>query len=173
MPLNPEVEALLDLSFKKARLVGLAICYGAIASYLLVAFVAAFHSNAALLLQSLQGRPGVPWRHPLVIGLVILTVTQLAFLPTLKGLLMAKALRARHAAAAMPLAFSATAALCALLETVAIYGLVLAFAVGPATAPLCLLMMLIPPVAYPLLVPQREAWESMVEEIQSRVPREA
>lgn len=169
MPLEPEVQALLEISFKKARLVGLAICYGAIASYLLVCFLAVFHGDAALLLQSLQGRPGVPWHHPMVLVLMILTVTQLAFLPTLRGILMGKAMRASHVAMAMPLAFSSTVVLCALLETVAIYGLVLSFAVGPATAPLSLLMMLVPPVAYPLLVPQREAWQALAEAIQARI----
>lgn len=168
MILDPEVEGLLNLSFKKARLVGLALCYGAIASYLVVFFVAAFHGDAALLLRSLQGNPGVPWRHPLVLVLVILTITQLAFLPTLRGVLLAKAAQAKHVAAAMPQAFSATVILCALLETVAIYGLILGFAVGPATAPLSLLMMLMPPVAYPLLIPQREAWQSLAAGIQSR-----
>jgi|GEM_PF-4165703 len=167
MPLDPEVEALLDLSYRKARIAGLAICYGAVASYLVVCFVAVFRSDAFLLLQSLQGKPGVPWHHPLVLGLMILTVTQLAFLPTLRGVLMGKAARANQAAA-MPLAFSATVVLCALLETVAIYGLVLCFAMGPAAAPLSLLMMLIPPVAYPLLVPQRDAWQSLAEGIQAR-----
>jgi len=171
MPLDPEVEALLNLSFKKARLVGLAVCYGAIATYLLVVFVAAFQGDAALLLRSLQGQPGVPWRNPLVLGLIILAVTQMAFLPTLRDILMGKARRAKHVAAAMPMAFSATVMLCALLETVAIYGLVLAFAVGPATAPLSLLMMLVPPLAYPLLIPQREAWQSLAEGFQSQSPR--
>lgn len=167
MPLAPDAQTLVDISYRKARLVGLAICYGAIASYLVVAFVAVFQSDPSLLFQSLQGRPGVPWRHPMVLALVLLSITQMAFLPTLRGLLLAKAQRAKHLAAALPQAFNATVVLCAILETVAIYGLVLGFVVGPAAAPLSLLMILLPPVAYPLLVPQREAWQALAEAVQN------
>ena len=51
----------------------------------------------------------------------------------------------------------------ALLEAVAVYGLVMGFVEGPGIAPLTLAMLLVPPVAYPFLVPGEAAWRQSLE----------
>lgn len=119
MPLpDPADETRFAEAFRRARILGLALCYGTILPYGLVWFLAAFQGDAARFREALGGA-----LHRLLNGHVVA---------------------------------------CALLEAVAVYGLVMGFVEGPGTAPLTLAMLLVPPVAYPFLVPGEAAWREAV-----------
>jgi hypothetical protein len=96
---------------------------------------------------------GVPWTNPLVAVLA-----GLGAMTPVPALLLRRILLARAAAITepMPRLLQERNALiipAALFESVGIYGLLLGFAVGPATAPLGLLLLLVPLAAIPFLLP--------------------
>lgn len=133
------------------RLQGFAMCYAAPVIYAVVYAVAVLHGRWDLLF---QGFGAVPWSNPLVLGLLAVSGTTLAAAFTVPRLLPLRRgladLRTRGT-----LAF-------ALLETVAIFGLVLGFLLGPPAASLVLVLLLVPAVFCPLLlVGEEQAREAL------------
>lgn len=164
MPLpNPSDEARFSEAFRRARILGLALCYGTVLPYGIVWFMAAFHGDAARLGEALGGAFPVPLDRPVVLALLALAAAELAAVPFVARFFAAQARRQADLDQTLQRLLNGHVVACALLEAVAVYGLVLGFAEGPGTAPLTLAMLLAPAVAYPFLVPGEAAWRETVE----------
>jgi len=127
------------------RIQAFAMCYAAPGIYAVVYGLAVLQGRWN---HFLQGFGAVPWANPLVLGLLAVSLTTLTaafsvprFLPQRRGL---AGLRTRGT-----LAF-------ALVETVAVFGLVLGFLLGPPAASLVLALLLVPSVFCPLLMVSEE-----------------
>lgn len=158
--LNPALEAELQRHGQLLRVLGLALCVGAPITYLVVLVMAAFHGDYHPLLGSWQA---VPFRNPLVPALLSAGLLALAGPKIIIGLFQSRIDSAPTFAAALELIRTGTLIACALLETLAIFGLVIGFVVGPDAGPLCLLMLLATPGAYAVLVPGLPVWRTSLE----------
>lgn len=123
------------------RLQAFAMCYAAPLVYAAIYGVAVLQGRWSLFL---QGFAAVPWTNPLVPALLVMALATLGaaflvprLLPLRPGL---PGLRTRST-----LTF-------ALIETVAIFGLVLGFLLGPGVATPVLALLLVPPAFCPLLL---------------------
>jgi hypothetical protein len=158
MPLNPEQEEGLQSALRLTRILAFALCYASIAIYV-----------ALYALQVLQGRwtaffqgfQVVPWRSPLVLALVVVSAGTIALAYALPGILLGVLQRSQPILKAL---HSCSLAVFALLESVAIYGLVLGFVAGPAVASLSLLLLLVPPLLCPLMMPSEAKWRDAFEQ---------
>lgn len=158
-PLNPDLVAELRKHVTTARTLGFALCFAAPAVYLFLLVQAALHGNRQPLF---AGFHGVPWGDLRIIILCSLGLAALAAGPMLSAGFWTRAnnaattdelfaqLRTGHIVHAM------------MLESVAVFGLVLGFAVGQKAAPLSLLMILATPVGYVLLVPGARSWMRLI-----------
>lgn len=163
MPLpDPADETRFAEAFRRARILGLALCYGTILPYGLVWFLAAFHGDAARFREALGGALPLPLDRPVVFLLLALAAAELAAAPLVARFFAAQARRQADLGRALHRLLNGHVVACALLEAVAVYGLVMGFVEGPGTAPLTLAMLLVPPVAYPFLVPGEAAWREAV-----------
>lgn len=160
---NPADETRFAEAFRRARVLGLALCYGTILPYGLVWFLAAFQGDAARLREALGGTFALPLDRPVVLILLALAAAELAATPLVARFFAAQARRQADLGSALQRLLNGHVVACALLEAVAVYGLVMGFVEGPGTAPLTLAMLLVPPVAYPFLVPGESAWRQAVE----------
>lgn len=164
MPLpNPADETRLAEAFRRARILGLALCYGTVLPYGTVWFLAAFQGDAARFGEALGGALPLPLDRPVVLALLALAAVELAAVPFVARFFAAQARRQGDLGGALHRLLNGHVVACALLEAVAVYGLVMGFAEGPGTAPLTLAMLLVPPVAYPFLVPGEAAWREALE----------
>lgn len=149
-PLNPELVAELRKHVMTARAMGFALCFGAPAVYLFLLIQIAFHGDYHPLL---GGFHAVPWGD---LRVIVLSMAGLALLAAGPFVVHQFWVRANGAATSQQLFASLRTGHiihCALLESVAIFGLGLGFIIGPAAGPVCLVMLLVPPVGYLLLVP--------------------
>lgn len=160
MPFTEAQEKELQTALRMTRILALAMCCGGPAAYLVVYGLAVLRGNWGLFL---QGFGHVPWSQPIVPALLAVSAMTLAGAFVLPGLL------GRAQAQQPPLAALRTrsAISYALLEAVAIYGLVLGFVAGPAVASLSLVLMLVPPTLGLTLLPGEAAWRKACE----RLPR--
>ncbi len=109
----------------------------------------------------LQGRPGAflaspasaPWGNPVLP--VLLALGLMTPVPALlvRHLLLRRAALAEDLMQRILLERNALIIPAAMFESVGIYGLVLGFVAGPATAPLSALLLLVPMAAIPFLLP--------------------
>lgn len=166
--LSPESEAVFQSFRRRAQILGIALCYGVLVPYLAIWAMVVFQGDLPTLMAALRGNPPVPWGHPVVQALALLAGSQVAGAFLLRSRFLAQAKAERTLPGALQRLTSGHVVLCALLEAVAIYGLVLAFVAGPGTAPLTLLLMAVPPMAYPLVVPGEEAWQAVADEVATR-----
>ncbi len=153
-PLDPSLVMELRKHVVLARLLGFALCFLAPAIYLLVLVLVVFHGDLRPLF---AGFHTVPWGD---LRIIVLSMTGLALVAAGPFLVHQFWVRAHAAATAEELFASLRTGHvihCALLESVAIFGLVIGFTVGPAAGPVCLVLLLVPPVGYPLLVPGARA----------------
>lgn len=156
MPFTEAQEKELQTALRVTRILAMAMCCGGPAAYLVVYGLAVLQGNWGLFL---QGFGHVPWSQPIVPALLAVSAMTLAGAFVLPGILAARqaqqpplaALRARSVIS------------CALLEAVAIYGLVLGFVAGPAVASLSLILMLVPPALSLALLPSEAAWREVCE----------
>ena len=158
-PLNPDLVAELRKHVLMARVIGFALCIGAPAVYLFLLIQTAFHGNYQPLVASFHG---VLWGDLWIIVLSSIGVAILAVGPLISAYYWAQANKATTAAEVFSHLRTGHIIHCALLESIAIFGLVLGFVVGQSAGPLCFLMILAPPVGYLLLVPGRQSWVRLV-----------
>lgn len=164
MPLpNPADETRFADAFRRARILGLALCYGTIVPYGLVWFLAVFNGDAARFGEALGGAYPLPLDRPVVLLLLALAAAELAAVPFVGRFFAAQARRQTDLGSALQRLLNGHVVACALLEAVAVYGLVMGFVEGPGAAPLTLAMLLVPPVAYPFLVAGETAWRQALE----------
>lgn len=151
MPLTEAQEKELQTALRVTRILALAMCCGGPAAYLVVYGLALLKGDWAAFF---QGLGGVPWSQPIVPALLAVSAMTLAGAFVLPGVLGAAQ------ANLPPLAALRTRSVVsyALLEAVAIYGLVLGFVIGPAVASLSLVLMLVPPALGLTLLPSEQAW---------------
>lgn len=156
MPLTEAQEKELQTALRVTRILALAMCCGGPAAYLVLYGFAVLKGDWAAFF---QGLGDVPWSQPLVPALLAVSAMTLAGAFVLPGIL------GTTQAQLPPLAALRTRSVIsyALLEAVAIYGLVLGFAVGPVMASLSLLLMLVPPALGLVLMPSEQAWREACE----------
>ncbi|MBK8725162.1 MAG: hypothetical protein IPL96_03655 [Holophagaceae bacterium] len=94
-----------------------------------------------------------PWGNPILPGLCGLSVLLPVPAFVMRGVLMARAANAHDPVLRCGLERVAMIVTMALFESVAVYGLVLGFVLGPAAAPVSGLMFLVPLVLNPFLLP--------------------
>ena len=75
---DPVDETRFAEAFRRARLLGLALCYGTIIPYVVVWFLAAFNGDGALLKEALEGAYPLPLDRPVVLTLLALATAELA-----------------------------------------------------------------------------------------------
>lgn len=149
-PMDPALVSELRKHVALARLLGFSLCFLAPAVYLVLLVRLGFHGDHHPLL---AGFHSVPWGD---LRIIILSMAGLAILaagPFLVQQFWARANKAGTPAELFADLRTGHIVHCALLESVAIFGLALGFTVGPAAGPVCLAMLLTPPVGYLLLVP--------------------
>jgi F0F1-type ATP synthase membrane subunit c/vacuolar-type H+-ATPase subunit K len=154
MLLAGQQEKELQTALRSTRILALAMCCGGPASYIAVYGLTVLDGRWE---RFLQGLGSIPWQQPVVPALLAVSAMTLAGVFALPGLLG----RVRSAQASQPpLAVLRARSIIsyALLEAVAIYGLVLGFIVGPAAASLSLVLMLAPPVLGLTLMPSEPVW---------------
>lgn len=143
----------------RLRIIGLAICVGAPLTYL-----------GVLLLIALRGDPGphlagwrtIPASDPLVLVCLLLALQGLAAPTIVSGIFARKVSEAATFKEALNHVQIAHVVSCALLETLALLGLVLGF-LRPAAAPLSLGLILATPLAYGALVKGFDDWRAVLE----------
>lgn len=168
---SPESEALYTSFRRRAQVLGFALCYGVVVPYLAVWVMVAFQGDLPAALEALRGPSPMPWGQPVLQALILLATAQVVAAALLRGRFLAQARLEPTLQRALQRLTSGQVVLCALLEAVAIYGLVLAFVVGPGAAPLTLLLLAVPPMTYPLVVPGEAAWRTVADEVDGRPGR--
>ncbi len=156
--LSPDDQRQFLRAWTLTRLLAWALCFGAPLVY---ALVFAMTVLTGPLTQAF--RVGVPWTHPAVLGTACLSVGTLGAMFLLGPLFMNQLRRDPTLARAVAVSRQATVVSCALLESVAIFGLVAGMLAGPGAAPLALLLFLVPPAGYLILVPGPQAWLAVLE----------
>lgn len=158
-PLHPDLVAALRKHIQISRIIAFALCFGAPMMYLFLLVRITFHGDFGPML---AGFHGVPWGDLRVIVLCSLSVATLAGAPLISAMFWGRANRATTTGELLGKLRTGHIILCALLESVAIYGLVLGFLIGPGAGPLCLLMILVPPLGYLLLIPGSRSWMRLI-----------
>jgi len=158
MSLTEPQEKELQAALRVTRIIALAICLGGPVIYILVYGMVVLKGQWSLFL---QGFKQVPWGKPLVLALLALSATTLAGAFRLPRTLATGQPQQQFP----PLIALRTGSIiaCALVEAVAINGLVLGFVLGPALASLSLILMLVPPCYCLLNLPQEAAWRDSCE----------
>jgi hypothetical protein len=156
--LSPDDRLQFQRAWTLTRLLAWALCFGAPLVYALVFAMTVLKGP---LDQAL--RLGMPWHHPAVLGTAFLSVGTLGAAFLLNPLFLNQLRREPTLARAVALSRQATVVSCALLESVAIFGLVAGMLAGPGAAPLALLLFLVPPAGYLILVPGPQAWLAVLE----------
>ena len=141
------------------RILAFAMCYGGPAVCALVYAVAVLEGRWGLFL---QGPGTVPWQNPLVLGLLAASAITLAGAFVLPGVLTLNPQRNNLP----PLTVLRTRCIVgfAMLEAVAIYGLVLGFVLGTAVATLTLALLLVPPILCPFVLPGETQWREWCDD---------
>lgn len=152
MTLPPDLEARVQSRYQLARIVGLGTCYAAPAIYAVLLFLVPLQGH----LGALRDITAVPWSNPLTLGLLIVTAGNLGTTFVMKEILLAPARTPERL-------FTVHVVLCALLEAVAIVGLVMGLVLGAPAAPLAFLLLLVPAALYPFVLPTRETWRTHLE----------
>jgi F0F1-type ATP synthase membrane subunit c/vacuolar-type H+-ATPase subunit K len=149
------------------RVLGFSLCFLAPAIYLLLLVQMVFHGDPHPLV---AGFHSVPWGDLRIIVLSMASLALLAAGPFLVQQFWARADAAGTAADLFASLRTGHIVHCALMESVAIFGLVLGFTVGSAAGPVCLMMLLVPPVGYLLLVPGARSRMRLLSLRASRFP---
>lgn len=159
MFLNEPQEQELKATLRVTRILAFALCYASPVLYALVYGIAVLRNQWNLFL---QGFGSVPWANPLVLGLLMASVTTLVGAFVLPDILLRAQLRMKLP----PLPALRTRSLIAfaMLEVVAIHGLVMGFVIGPPVASLTLALLLVPPAACPLLLGSEEQWRERLRD---------
>lgn len=150
MPPTDAQEPDFQKALQVARILALALGIGAPLSYLLVLVVAALGGNPRMLL---VGFSELPWSNPILPVFLVLSASTLGLSFLLPDLMAAKQMGDRLGRLRTRLIMR-----CALMESVAIFGLVLSFLLGPAAATLSLLLILVPMVGTVLVFPNEAEW---------------
>ncbi len=156
--LTPDDRRQFQQAWTLTRLLAWVLCFGAPLVYVLVFAMTVVKGPV---LPSL--RLGVPWTHPAVLGSAFLAAGTLGATFLLAALFMNQLRRDPTLSRAVAISRQATVVSCALLESVAIFGLVAGMLAGPGATPLALLLFLVPPAGYLILVPGPEAWLAVLE----------
>ena len=157
-PLSSDDRIQFERAWVLTRLLALALCFGAPVMYAVVYLAAGMQAGLS------EGlRRGIPWSHPAVLGSVILSAGILGTAILLGPLFQGRLRRDPTLFRAVAVSRQATVVSCALLESVAIFGLVAGILAGPGTAPLVFLLFLVPPVGYLVLVPGPQVWLAILE----------
>lgn len=156
--LNPTDRAQFAQGWAVTRMVALALCFGAPLAYAVVLVTAVLKGNLAHLLTG-----PIPWSHPAVLGALFLSLGSLGGAVLVAPLFQGRLRRNPELVLALALSRQATVVTCALLESVAIFGLVAGVLAGPGAAPLALALFLVPPAGYVLLVPGAQTWLDLLE----------
>jgi hypothetical protein len=144
----------LQAALRLTRILAFAMCFGGPSAYIAVYGFAVLEGRWE---RFLQGLGSLPWQQPVVPALLAVSAMTLAGVFVLPGILS----RVQPSQTSLlPLAVLRTRSVLsyALLEAVAIYGLVLGFVAGPSVASLSLLLMLAPPVFGLTLMPREHVW---------------
>lgn len=149
-PLDPGLVVDMRRQLALVRVIGLSLCFLAPAAYLSVLIFTVFHGSPRPLF---AGFHAVPWGDLRIIALSMVSLALVAAGPFLVQQFRASAYAARTAEGLFANLRTGHIIHCALLEAVAIFGLVLGIMVGPAAGPVSLVMLLVPPAGYLLLVP--------------------
>ena len=158
MPLNPEQEEGLQSGLRLTRILAFALCYASTAIYAVLFALSVLQGRWEAFF---QGFRAVPWQNPAVLVLLAIAAGTLALTFALPGILLGFLRRTQPVLKALHFC---CLAIFALLESVAIYGLVLGFIAGPAVASLSLLLLLVPPAACPLVMPGEAKWREEFEQ---------
>lgn len=137
-------------ALRGARILTLALGVGAPLSYLVVLVVAALGGNPRLLL---AGFSDLPWANPLLPVFLMLSASTLGL-----SFVLPNILAKRQESDPFGLLRTRLILRCALMESAAIFGLVLSFVLGPAAATLSLLLILVPLVGTVLVFPNEAEW---------------
>lgn len=156
--LSPDDRLQFQRAWTLTRLLAWVLCFGAPLVYALVFAMTVLKGPLAQAL-----RLGVPWHHPAVLGTGFLSLGTLGAAFLLNPLFLNQLRREPTLARAVAISRQATVVSCALLESVAIFGLVAGMLAGPGAAPLALLLFLVPPAGYLILVPGPQAWLAVLE----------
>lgn len=148
--LDPGLVAELRKHVVVARVIGFTLCFLAPGMYILLLVQMAFHGNPR---PFLAGFHSVPWGDLRIIVLSMVSLALLAAGPYLVQQFWARANAAETVEGLFANLRTGHIIHCALLESIAVFGLVLGLTVGPAVGPVCLVMLAVPPVGYLLLVP--------------------
>lgn len=149
-PMDPGLVAALRKHVALTRVIGFALCFLAPAVYLLLLVQMVFRGNPRPLFAAFHS---VPWGDLRIIVLSMVSLALLAAGPYMVQQFWARANVAGTAEGLFANLRTGHIIHCALLESVAIFGLVLGFTVGSAAGPVCLIMLAVPPLGYLLLVP--------------------
>ncbi len=149
-PMDPGLVVELRKHVALARAIGFAVCFLAPAIYLILLVQIAFHGDSRPLL---AGFHTVPWGDLRIIVLSMAGLALLAAGPFVVQQFWIRANVADTAASLFSNLRTGHIIHCALLESVAVFGLVLGLLIGPAAGPVSLVMLLAPPVGYLLFVP--------------------
>lgn len=157
--LSPDDRLHFQRAWSLTRILGWVLCLGAPMAYALVFIFTVVKGSLR------QGfRLQIPWTHPAVLGTVFLSLGALGAALLLGPWFMNQLRREPTLSRAVAVSRQATVVSCALLESVAIFGLVAGMVVGPGATPLVFLLFLVPPVGYLMLVPGPQAWLAVLEE---------
>lgn len=137
-------------ALRTARILAFALGVGAPLCYLGMIVATVLGGRPA---HFLAGFAGLPWANPMLAVLLAVSAVNLAL-----AFLLPDRLAARQPGDRFARLRSALILRCALLESVAIFGLVLAFVLGPCAATLALLMALVPIVGTLLNFPKEAEW---------------
>lgn len=135
------------------RVIGFAMCYAGPAVYIFVLGIVVLGGQWEAYFQSWAG---VPWQHPVLLALLAAAGMTFVAAFVVPSLLLRGAMSS--STPAITVLRTRSIITFALLEAIAIYGLVLGFVAGASAAPLSLVLMLVPPVGGLALMPREEVW---------------
>lgn len=144
-----------ETALRVAQIVAVATCVGAPCTYLLVLLLARFEGNFGMFAAALTGTQA--WTHPMSLGLMAVSGASLSALGAVDLLVKTP----RHGAPWNRLKMR-TIVQSALLESVAVYGLVLGFIQNPPPMALVLALVLTPILGIVWVFPTAARWDALL-----------
>ena len=141
-----------------ARILVSMICFATVGMYALVFSIAVLQNDVS---KFAVGFAKVPFTHPALITLLVISVLTFVAVIGAKRLYYSKARPKPASVSSLNLMFAIVAS--ALMETIGIYGLVLGFMFGPDVASLTLAMLFVTVLGGIIIFPRQQPWQSIYE----------
>ncbi len=158
MPLSPVQENELQQALRASRVIAGVVCYGTTLLYVAVFALKVLGGNWR---QYLIGFSQVPWGNVFMLSLLAVSILSLGATVLLRNRLGSTG--KFQTSPTLILLRVRSILICALLESIAIYGLVMGIVIGPHVATLALFFFAAPILGAPFLLPGKAEWRREFE----------